>query len=164
MKIVGDKLRDVALQSNVANEEDLFGRSAFNRYYYSAFLITRSVLKRRHAEWGKVTHSGMPSVVRSARKEILQGKRRAIQSGLSAGPLAHDTDEGADAAVALAELLEQAYKVRVTADYFPEEIVARRRNELVLCNTNISDAGKWSSKARHFCNKIESAWRQLGLI
>ncbi len=164
MKIVGDKLRDVALQSTVAAVENLFGRSAFNRYYYSAFLITRSLMKRRREEWGQVAHSNMPKVVRKARKEILDWQHKIVRNGISSGGMASDTNAAAAAAAALASLLEQAYEIRVKADYYPEELVYRRRDELLLCSTNISDAGRWSAKAEHFCNKIEYAWQQLGLI
>jgi len=164
LKVVGDKLRDVALQSTVPNEENLFGRSAFNRYYYSAFLITRSLMRRRREEWGRVSHASMPEVVRKARKEILDSQLKMVKKGISSGGITSDTKEGAIAAAALATLLEEAYGIRVKADYFPEELVHRRRDELLFCSTNLSDAMRWSAKAQHFCNQIEYAWHQLGLI
>lgn len=157
-------LRGVALSSTTPDAENLYGRSAFNRYYYSAFLVTRSLVRQLHAEWGAVAHANMPDVIRKVRKEILAKQRQFQKSQLHDRGLARDADDGATAAQALAGLLEQAYQVRIRADYYPEELVERRRDDLLLCNTNISEAARWCSKAHHFCNQIESAWRQLGLI
>ena len=44
MKIVGEKLERWALEQKAVDEKDLFGRSAFNRYYYAVFLLTREML------------------------------------------------------------------------------------------------------------------------
>lgn len=44
MKVVGEQLHDWALQKKAQPERDVFGRSAFNRFYYAAFLITREML------------------------------------------------------------------------------------------------------------------------
>ena len=44
MQYVGSELERLALINTDPNSADLLGRSAFNRYYYAAFLITRETL------------------------------------------------------------------------------------------------------------------------
>ena len=57
MKIVGEQLESWALDRKVETERDLFGRSAFNRYYYAVFLLTREMLGEFKASWKKTMHA-----------------------------------------------------------------------------------------------------------
>jgi hypothetical protein len=60
MRIVGDHFAGTAAGKGDENEFDLFSRSAFNRYYYSAFLSVRSVLKTLDPAWATPSHQSMP--------------------------------------------------------------------------------------------------------
>lgn len=66
METVGFELRKLAISRRGCEEKDLFARSAFNRFYYSAFLKTRSTLKILNPSWGKSKHANLP--------ELLEGK------------------------------------------------------------------------------------------
>jgi len=85
MKIVGDHLTGVAANRADVSECDLFGRSAFNRYYYAAYLITRDMLTQLDPAWGKTSHGGIPdlledSVINKIRKEARIQEKAGILS------------------------------------------------------------------------------------
>lgn len=60
MKVVGDKLENFALGEKNILSKDLFGRSAFNRYYYAAFLVTREMLGELQNSWKATPHRQIP--------------------------------------------------------------------------------------------------------
>jgi hypothetical protein len=64
MRIVGDHLAEVAAKSGDATHFDLFGRSAFNRYYYSAFLSVRTALRTIDSRWATPSHQAVPAVLK----------------------------------------------------------------------------------------------------
>lgn len=71
MKIVGEKLSDWAVAEKDDGHVDLFGRSAFNRYYYSTFLITRELLRSLDPKWGTAAHKNIPEILRDSLKKKL---------------------------------------------------------------------------------------------
>ena len=59
---VADHLSKAA-RTTVGGEADAFGRSAFNRYYYAAFLSTRELLSMIERSWSGVPHSNIPALL-----------------------------------------------------------------------------------------------------
>ena len=46
MIVVAERLSEIALAEPVEEYADSYGRSAFNRYYYATYLITRDMLRQ----------------------------------------------------------------------------------------------------------------------
>ena len=65
MQYVGSELERLALSDADPNNADLLGRSAFNRYYYAAFLITRETLGYMQPNWKFEQLQSQGFVVRS---------------------------------------------------------------------------------------------------
>jgi len=110
MKIVGDHLAEVAQQSGDGSRVDLFGRSAHNRYYYSAFLSVRHALKTIDDKWATPTHQAVPEVLRG---QVLNRLNRSIKSAVTSGLIsrAEGNDmqrRAANAACELSNLLASA--------------------------------------------------------
>lgn len=61
MQYVGSELERLALSDADPNNADLLGRSAFNRYYYAAFLITRETLGYMQPNWKGTQHANIQS-------------------------------------------------------------------------------------------------------
>jgi len=122
MRIVGDHLAREATARRVPSERDLFGRSAFNRYYYSAFLAVRSVLRRIEPSWSTPTHQSVPVVLKG---EVLRRIKTQIQASERTGMITHSQGEqyyrsAAIAATELSNFLTSARETRRLADYEPE--------------------------------------------
>ena len=66
MKIVGDELSILASSRHGSDDFDLLGRSAYNRYYYSAYLITRQTVGQMRSDWKRISHAGLPTLLDSA--------------------------------------------------------------------------------------------------
>jgi hypothetical protein len=165
MKEVGDKLRDWARAEKTESARDLFGRSALNRYYYSAFLSVRDVLKKLDSKWAKHPHKTMPILIQETVYGRLQ--HRALQS-LRNGLIAPSEASGIQSTSRrvsneLAELLRQANLARVTADYEPETKLVRERDDFLLGSLRLSTAGNWENRAANLAASLLVNWNKLGL-
>jgi len=166
MKLVGEKLESYAEAESDLVKRDLYGRSAFNRYYYAAFLITRKMLGEIEPKWKKTPHKDIPQLLKGAvRKPVVQrlkqdakkdlitnGQMRALQSKLNIA-----TNE-------LANLLVQAYDVRLVADYEPENYIAVKDNVIVLSSCKLTSANSWADRANAYCKDIRKVWMDSGLV
>ena len=158
---VATSLHQQAITLSDPTEKDLFSRSTFNRLYYSAFLATREVLKQLAPEWGEMAHKSIP--------EVLRGQITShFSKGISVARRTSDPQtlklcsSAKMAASELADLLEKAYKVRVTADYFPEIKVNYSDSSMYALNSvSINDARMWPNRAEAFARSVKSAWDQL---
>jgi hypothetical protein len=89
MRVVADRLADWAASEADADNADLFGRSAFNRYYYAAYLITREMLRKLDPKWAASGHRQIPdllqkTVTKKARQSIKNAeKNRLIDPGMA---------------------------------------------------------------------------------
>lgn len=64
MEIVGLHLQREAVKSGKpAEESDLFGRSAYNRYYYASFLCVRRLLIELEFQVGQATTRGLSELI-----------------------------------------------------------------------------------------------------
>ncbi len=165
MKIVADKLRDIAAATADPGELDQFGRSAFNRYYYAAFLIVRARLLAMDAGWGKAAHKSLPDILsnrlcRQARQRVAAMKRAGALDDATGAQVLHSIHNSAGS---LSQLLTNAYAARTVADYEPEERVFRDSGTLRLRNFTLKAAESWPSQAERAAAQMFLHWRKLGL-
>lgn len=165
MQFVGEVLERLALANNEELNSDLLGRSAFNRFYYSAFLITREMLGKMEGSWKYTMHAEIPNLLRtSIRKKTKRVLERQVAKGLmdrgkSSRLLTEVTAVGSE----LAELLESAYDARVIADYQPEIQTVRDGNIIKLKTYKLTTAREWPSRASLLCGKLLKIWGDIGL-
>ena len=158
MKIVGDQLATWALAQAEDDNKDLFGRSAFNRYYYAAFLSTRKMLGEFEPKWQRTAHRNIPDLLKGQLKRELTS---AIDLSRPEGMRVINKHNSS--INALASLLEQAYKVRISADYEPEVRIQQTNKVISLGNHKLTSAEKWPDRADSYCKTIRAAWREASL-
>lgn len=166
MKIVGDHLGDFALKSGSEIHCDLFGRSAYNRYYYSAFLCVRAALKTIDSRWATPTHQDVPRVLIG---EVLHRLKRHIQLARDSNQINHTQGEqmyhaAASAASELSNLLRSAREIRRVADYEPEQPVSKVGSQLKLRGYTLDTAKGWTQRAETQVKTILRVYGQLGVI
>ncbi|MFZ6861379.1 hypothetical protein ACO0K7_01955 [Undibacterium sp. Ji67W] len=162
LEIVARHLQEQAEARANSSEGDLFGRSAFNRYYYATYLEVRYGLGKLQDEWsGDMPHATIPQVLRG---QVV----KALKNGYSLANKNNDREamslcsDGITAAKNLAELMEKGRGIRVAADYHPEITVDFKSHVDFKLNTvEVSDARSWPARARGFVSAITQAWRQV---
>lgn len=165
MQIVGNKLVELANKEKIVSNADLLGRSAFNRYYYSAYLITRELLKELDTKWAKQPHSAIPDLLRKA---IVKKVKENIQRSMKLGTI--DYGEGLKlqatlkvAANELANMMSAAYAIRIIADYEPDIKIVKIGTVFSLEKELITTARHWSNQASSYTTSIRKVWREVGL-
>lgn len=166
MRIVGDHLAVEATARGVIEERDLFGRSAFNRYYYSAFLAVRAALRKIEPGWATSTHQGVPMVLKG---EVLKRIKKQIQDSEKSGMITHSQGEqyyraAATAASELSNLLTSAREIRRIADYEPETKISHDGQVMKLGAYSLEAAKSWENRVRAHAGTILNIYDQLGLI
>ena len=166
MKLVGEKLANCALSESDSFKKDLFGRSAFNRYYYAAFLITREMLGEINPKWKKTPHKGIPELLQNAVRKpaIKRLKLDAKKDLITNGEFSALQTKINNATSELANLLVQAYDVRLIADYEPEKHIAVVNKIIVLSSCKLTSASNWANKANAYCKDIRKVWKDSGLV
>jgi uncharacterized protein (UPF0332 family) len=165
MQIVADELAERARIEPNDENADAFGRSAFNRYYYAAFLIVREMLRTTDPEWAKTGHKSIPELLNGkladkVRREIAKLSRAGIKSLPDASALRRQLNE---AVSALSSLLSEGYRLRKVADYQPEVKVKRNSATITLENGSLDSARSWPKNANIYSKQILKVWKQLGI-
>jgi hypothetical protein len=165
MKIVGDHLTGVAANRADVMECDLFGRSAFNRYYYGAYLIAREMLMQLDPAWARTAHSDIPdllegAVINKIRKEAKNQEQAGLLSKTASSSL---RNSAATAVTQLSQLLRSAYGVRIVADYDPGSQISRNGKILILVDHSTDEAKRWQGRATQATGTILNIWRRLGI-
>ena len=158
LEVVARHLRDQALVLKGTGEGALFGRSAFNRFYYSAYLLTKQhLLPVFPGLPGK--HADLPNYLRgSVAKEL---NRRKNQARRVEDQTTLMLVQGArKAAIELADLLTVGYSARVVADYEPEVDVNFYDHGFALNEVRVTEAESWPHKAKQFALLVGNAMRQ----
>lgn len=162
MEIVAQHLQREAFARQTPHERDLFGRSAFNRYYYATFLDVKVRLAKLRPEWGgRIAHRDVPEALRGAVvRELACGRRRAEKADdLEVVYLCQNAKH---AARSLAQLMDESRETRVAADYALDiPVLFSTVSNFSLNTVNVQTAQSWPHKARGFMMVIESAWRQI---
>ena len=165
MKIVGDQLATWALAQTEDDKKDLFGRSAFNRYYYAAFLSTRQMLGKFEKKWERTAHRNIPDLLKGKlKKELKSAIDKLVIDGILTTGEGTQVKEQHDKPIrALADLLKQAYEVRISADYEPQVRIQQTNKVISLRDHTLTSAEKWPGRADSYCKAIRRAWKEAGL-
>lgn len=165
MQRVGEALAQKAITAQAPGEADVFGRSAFNRYYYATYLITRATLRQLDASWSRIPHKGIPPLLMGPVLErVKRVSRTAQQKGLIDGNDAASLYYSVRAAASeLAEMMKGACEVRCVADYEPETQIQRKGKVITLVDHSIDEAKNWPRRAEAHSGIILGTWRRLGL-
>ncbi|MEH6457061.1 MAG: hypothetical protein V7749_12095 [Cocleimonas sp.] len=165
MKRVGVALENLALSDSGVAATNLLGRSAFNRYYYASFLVTREMLAKLDPKWKTTPHSELPKRLRETiRKPVKKELDRQARSELiSLGEKSRLLSNLQLSSENLAELLERAYDARVIADYTPEEPVVIAGKVISLRSHKLTTAREWPDRAHAYCKTILRVWEDVGL-
>lgn len=161
MEEVAIHLQQEATRRHDPRHRDVFGRSAFNRYYYATFIPISRALASLKDEWNELPHGSVPEVIRgSVIRALKSGKQRANRLGDYA------TVTSCDRAIAfcheLADIMETGYAVRVTADYHSEVPVDFSSGVDFRLNTvSVSIARQWPSRAAACSEVLTQTWRQI---
>jgi hypothetical protein len=166
MRIVGDHLAEVATHRSGSIERDLFGRSAFNRYYYAAFLKIRTVLKTIDPIWARPSHQSIPDlligdVLKRLKNEIPKAERSSL---LTKGEGEQLYRTAANAAADLSSLLASAREIRRLADYEPEIPVTKSGVVMKLGDCTLESAQNWERRVNIQAKIILKTYGKLGLI
>jgi hypothetical protein len=164
MQVVGNHLSAFASSIRGTSSDDrLFARSAFNRYYYAAFLASRRLLTET-TKTASLPHKALPEYLTGQFQNIV---KRQIQAALRSGVLSY-----ADRArmlntlkyntLLLRELLMLAYSVRVLADYEPDVPVEIKHDTYSLGASTLSAASNWVNRAQLHCKNLHKIWKDLG--
>lgn len=165
MKVVGEELEKWAYAQSELHKKDLFGRSAFNRYYYAAFLITRDMLSTYNVVWKRAKHAGIPDLLEGEFMKPVINRLRidAKKNRITESEMKRLKSDLLFATTGLANLLREAYSVRVIADYEPETAIASVGKVISLNSYKLNSASNWASRASSYCKTIHKVWRDVGL-
>lgn len=165
MKVVGEQLQKWAQEKSELSEKDVFGRSAFNRYYYATFLITRETLGDLNPSWLCEKHKNIQNtLVTTVRKPVISELKKLVRQGIinpGEGSVAENNLK--IATTELSNLLNQAYDLRCIADYEPEIHVSIDKKKLLLRNYKLNTASGWPGRASAYCKTIRKVWEEAGL-
>ncbi len=157
MHIVGNELERLALNNGDPKNSDLLGRSAFNRYYYAAFLITRETISTMQSNWRKTPHAEIPTLLEDGLKKpakhaiAKQIKNSLLDRGDEHRLMADIAATGSE----LAQLLRGAYDARLLADYQPEIKTIRDGNVITLNSYKLSTAREWPARTNMLCSMCQ---------
>ena len=165
MNIVGKKLEDWALEQTDFSSKDFFGRSAFNRFYYAAFLVTREMIGALDAKWTNTNHNQIPDLLEGSVKDPVKEELQAsVKKGLiTAGERSRFLTTLNYASSELANLLRWAYDIRCIADYEPEIKIEQKAKVIFLNEYKLASASTWPDRANAYCKAIRKVWGDTGL-
>lgn len=164
MRLVADHLREQTLARAGTDDFDVFGRSAFNRYYYATFLMIREKFYAMGIlQVGQeLPHSNVPEKLRGTLKKRLSKARTRVQRS-GDNDLVSVIYNAESAAEDLARMIEEAKGIRTLADYQPETTICLSRRGFSLVDFEIDAAKVWPQRADGYLRVIESAWRQVNV-
>jgi hypothetical protein len=160
MRRVAEHLADQAMLASDKGERDVFGRSAYNRYYYSTFLLVRESLRRMQVlkEQDDIAHASIPQMFDGSIRGRLN-KSRSHAEKIQDRESVKIFSDALSAARNLAFLMNEARGIRTAADYHPEVGVIFSQQGFQLMSMEIDKARNWPNKAKAFLGPIERAWR-----
>ncbi|RQN41009.1 SPFH domain-containing protein [Paraburkholderia tropica] len=165
MEQVADSLARQAIASLDADGANLFGRSAFNRYYYGVYLAVRAMLQVGHPEIQRFQHKDLPDeLTGKVRNRIMEASRQQIKRKLlDEGHAAQLIDSATTALRELAEILREGYRIRVVADYDPSAKAIVQNGHVLLQDKTTDAARQWGRRAERAIGQVKRVWRQLGI-
>lgn len=164
MERIGDFLRD-GVSGKPGDLADLLARSAINRYYYATFLTARSLIEEIAPTQATLAHKNLPEFIK---KTLYKSLATLIDKQFKAGALTGSKPEALVSTVrgatkALAGALEEAYPVRVVADYRPHiRVSLEPGGTFLLDGISAATARGWVHKAQQARSTLLRVWRALG--
>lgn len=160
MKRVADHLADQAMRAPDNGERDAFGRSSYNRYYYSTFLIVREGLRRMQVinDSGEIAHASLPQMLNGSIRDRLN-RNRSRATKIQDRDSVRVFSDALTAARDLALLMNEARGIRTVADYHPETSIIFSQQGFQLMSMEIAHARNWPNRASTLLGPIEKAWR-----
>lgn len=157
---VGHHLQKFAVSTTPA-DRDAFARSAFNRYYYGAFLNVRALLGSLDPAWSSLSHSSYPEILQGkVRKRLNRARDRARRNGDNT--LVNRIDSAKRASAELAKIMSIAYGIRVVADYEPDEAVNfEDASRFSLRSVDVSAAHQWQVDTSLLCVEVSRVWDEI---
>ncbi|MDO9317558.1 MAG: hypothetical protein Q7V56_05090 [Gammaproteobacteria bacterium] len=165
MKFVGEKLALLAKLEKDDSNRNLLGRSAYNRFYYASFLVTREMLATLDPSWKTTAHSRIPELLSvTVTKEV----KKVLKASARKGIISEAEEKSwfsrlSTACSELSKLLKIAYEIRVVADYTPENLIVFDRGVISLDGCKLPTANEWYSQASAYCKVIQKVWKDSGL-
>ncbi len=157
---VGHHLQVKAMSAG-PDDRDAFARSAFNRYYYSAFLNTRALLGSLDPAWSSHRHANYPKLLKGRIRRELNSRREKARKNED-DILVNRIDRAKREINELAKIMTEAYAVRVVADYELEEPVSFDEGpRFSLRSVDISDAHQWENATRILCGSVGKLWNEI---
>ncbi|MCV9997584.1 hypothetical protein OE766_04940 [Pararhizobium sp. YC-54] len=154
-------LQVTARKKDEANECDVFGRSAYNRYYYATFLCVRNMMAEINPQWASLAHASYPGALSGSVVELLKkGKRRVLRAGDM--KLVTQCEVAIHAALEISRIMQTGNTARKIADYNPEiKIKILGNDRFSLNEISITDVHEGYSKTNNYADLITRTWRQL---
>lgn len=142
-------------------DRDAFARSAYNRYYYSSFLIIRALFSQMNPSWSRTAHKNYPTTLKGEiSKRLKQAYSRADK--INDHQAIKDIRTAQRAIPHLCKIIEEAYNIRVVADYNPEvQVCFSDDNKFSLSSINIDIAYKWKDNVQTLSATILAAWKHI---
>jgi hypothetical protein len=164
LHVVGTTLSAEAKKSS-GDIADAYGRSAFNRYYYAAYLAVRDLLIQFNPDWD-VSHADAPSLVKITLPDLVRREAKRLQKSKA---LSHADEQRicsgvASAGASIAEILDVAYKVRVISDYRPEKQVSFDKATFHLDDHSEGEARSWLGTVEMHKARILRLGKELELV
>ena len=160
MLLVAHHLQTEANRRIEPSEKDSFGRSSYNRYYCSVFLLVRQLINEIYRKQSKLGHSAYPDYLRATVVKDIARIGKLAQKVNDAN-LVSQCQRAKSAAHELASLLSTGYAVRVVADYNIDiQVEFSSTDRFKLNGIEITDAHQWPFKAKIFCDSIAELWKQ----
>lgn len=165
MHQVAEYLSSEAKHQNGA-DADAFARSAFNRYYYAAFLSVRDLLSSIDSKWGGLPHSGLPDILEKTLVERVRKQAKNLQkTNVITESRQHAlTKQASQASTDIASILRIAYNVRVVADYKPEQFVIFNHSDFELVKHTRAEARNWKLRVDQAKGTLLRISKELGLV
>jgi len=155
---VASDLAGSAFATGDINDKDAYARSALNRYYYATFLEARRLLSGIDSKWSSTPHKSYPDHLKGKMLKRIKKKSQKMKD-LNDFSSSRLLDSAGHNLPLLAAIMEEGYKLRIQADYFPENKVEfKSATDYVLNNTTLENAKTWPSRAEKITNQILRAW------
>ena len=156
---VGDHLRVAAMAKSCVNA-DRFGRSVFNRFYYSAYLRTRETLKFMGSEY-TMGHASIPTHLKVKIKPLFKSCARASSALSGRSEINAIASKCHVTCGEIAYRLEILNALRKTADYNPDIPSEIRDSDVILGSCKSAVARKYVAEIHMQCERLEGLWRQI---
>jgi len=145
---------------------DAYGRTAFNRYYYAAFLSTRELLIHVERSWSQPRHNNIPTLLKKTLVERLRTdvNRLRTKGVFTDGKAKSVLNKAISSATEMASILETAYIARVTADYEPEQKVVFEASTFRLATYTEAEARHWPTRINRHKGIILNVMKEIGRV